>query len=135
MGIRETLLDCKISTNASLHFKDIMQTLRTTQANYFTKKELAKSSQEELKSLQEQYAIALSLEPSVEEIANQASTEGNCTELRTALKQVKITQAKYLTSLNNAYSTEEKLEEAKDQYAIALSFEPTQRKLTLYPQR
>ena len=86
-----------------------------------------------MKSLQEQYAIALSLEPSVEEIANQASTEGNCTELRTALKQVKITQAKYLTSLNNAYSTEEKLEEAKEQYAIALSLEPTTEEINSLP--
>ena len=68
-----------------------MQTLRITKANFFTKKELARSAQEEFKSLQEQYAIALSLEPSVEEIANQASTESNCTELREALKQVKVT--------------------------------------------
>ena len=48
--IRDTLLDCKMPSNVSSQFKANMQTIRISQAN-FTKKELSRSAQEEMKML------------------------------------------------------------------------------------
>ena len=108
-----------------------MQTIRKTHANYFSKTELSKSAKEEMSTLQEQYAIAMSLEPSVEEIT--ASTEGESNVLNNAIKLVKLTQEKYLTSLNNVYLKEEELEKAKEKYALALSLEPTNEEINNLP--
>ena len=97
--IIDTILENKVSNEECEFFKRCLVTKRSEEEKYLQlldSEEQTDEYQARIQEAQEQYAIALSLEPSVEEISNLPTEVKKGTELEIVLMKLKVFTLEYL---------------------------------------
>ena len=97
--IIDTILENKVVNEVSEHFKNYLISKRCKEEEYLLLLESGEQTEEyqaKLQYAQEQYAIALSLEPTVEEISNLPAEVKRGTELEIVLMKLKVFTLEYL---------------------------------------
>ena len=93
-------MEYKILSERTTSIKEHLNSKRESQIKYFACYSLANPTKEQFEQAKEQYAIALSLEPTMEDINNLPSEVNKGTELETVLMQLKVLTLEYCKKKN-----------------------------------